>query len=147
MNETESEEKTVMYEAQLSHAHVHVLIDALELLTRLGIGQLEHVLEKLDFLYSFDRMTYEAREEARELVRLLKKVNFEFDVNQSYSIASAEVPDHVKVAYDLLKTLQKRVAVTEQHDRTSVWHDGPMLHLGSEPLATVVVKTDEENVT
>lgn len=116
---------------------MRVLIGALELYMRICLGQLDAVGHALAENLAGRFAPVDKRHEFRERMDSLKQEYLNLERNSSLGISSGEVSDHAKIGYDLMKTLQKFVAVTEQHDSGSVWHNGNILKLGSEPPATI----------
>lgn len=121
-----------MFELKVTDRQISVLIDALDLYSRIGIGQVEEVAEVLRKLYP-DHCKYDDR----KLLADFKMKVFEHGINGSWGVCNEQVHDNCQVAYDIEKVLQKAIASKYNHHSTSVWHDGPMLHLGSEPIAKI----------
>ena len=122
-----------MYELKATDKHIRILIDALELYTRVGTGQVENLADTLNKLYP-DNCSYH---DDKKLLAEFKMKVFGYEMNSSMGICHDGVHDDVKISYDLLKVFQKAVATKENHSGMSVWHDGALLHLGSEPVAKI----------
>jgi hypothetical protein len=124
----------------LTRQQLRLIESALELYMRLGIGQLEIVGEKLlmELFYKMFKDRYSSSKEIEDkFLRPMKQEMFGFGPGASFGISSDKVHDGVKIGYDLQKVIQKHIATVEDHHKYSVWHDGPMLHLGSEPIAEI----------
>ena len=124
------------YQLTLTMKQLKVVEEALDLYSRVGIGQTEIVKEVL-FRFFYDAKKLVQWEKIKCLCDEIKHTLFGFVSGQSYGIAQKEVDDRVKIAYDLDKTIQKQIATDDQHSQMSVWHHGNILHLGSEPLAKI----------
>ena len=132
-------EKKVSIEMNMNQAKL--LIRALDLYSRIGIGQIEEIENLFRFHYSDEE--YYNSEKSMEIERLLHEVKFEMfglASNASYGITNDKVPDDFKVAYDMIKSLQRPIAIEENHHDFSVWRDGNILHLGSEEFIKVKVE-------
>jgi len=121
----------------LTEKQLHIIEDAIDLFIRVGIGQLGIVLEKLEFLFPEQMKEQRSYDLKREFTDKMKEKIFDFAAGANFGISSPHVCDNVKIGYDLQKVIQKHIAVENNHDKYSVWHDGPMLHLGSEPIAEI----------
>lgn len=132
-------EQEAKYQLTLTMKQLKVVEEALDLYTRVGMGQTEIVKETLfNLFYSdFKKITHEQWDKIKQLCDEIKNVLFDFASGQSYGIANKEVNDKAKIAYDLDKTIQKQIAADDNHRQISVWHHGNILHLGSEILAKI----------
>ena len=102
------------YSVELTGEQIHILCQALESFTRLGIGQLETVLQDLGF-HSFDQFqevmtTINGDLEYLAAVQTIKKKIFDQPMNGSYSIHNERVGDNFKCSYDMWQVLRNRVA-------------------------------------
>ena len=98
-----------------------VLCRALEMLCRLGLGQLWTVAEQLEFLFPDRRLDHwDIRE---RYIAPMQKAVLGFDASASYGISNEQVHDFAKIAYDMECALRKP--------------DECALHLGSEPMVSV----------
>lgn len=112
---------------------------ALNIMTRIGIGQFDVVGETIDL--EFEKYLPEGNRSYWNLkynwFDPMKKALLGFDGGASYGICSPEVSDRTKVTYDMQKSIQKVIATVDKHNEMSVWHDGDLLHLGSEPRIVI----------
>lgn len=122
---------------RMSHHQLRVLEQALDIFTRICIGQLHEVAHVVSS-YLPKEFKGDMWEMRKELDRLTSAY-LGLSPGASFGIPSDKVHDDAKIAYDLEKTFQKHIAVVEDHDRWSVWHNGNLLHLGSESCAKVEV--------
>lgn len=131
---------------KLNTKQARLLEKILDLYVRIGIGQFEEIAQTINSLFDINSNNFELQGNlALELMKVLKRQLLGYD-NGNIGISNEKVKNDVKVAYDLAKVLQKGIAVTEDHKSYSVWHDGAILHLGSEPIASISSKKEgEEN--
>lgn len=122
----------VKYNLQLNvtPAQARLLIEALDLRVRIGIGQIEAVAEAIGHPTDYD--------EIRNHLFAVKRI-LGHPANGSHGIANPQISPTTKTSYDLMKAIQKGVATAEDHASFSVWHDGDILHLGTEPTARVAI--------
>ena len=118
------------YNISLNHQQLRVIERALDLYSRVGIGQFEIVAEAI-FCLLTDRMKDKNNWEITQKFLDSMKVCLGFPVNGSLGITCEEVSDDAKIAYDMEKVIQKKIATVEDHEQYSVWHRGSM-HLGSQ---------------
>ena len=132
--------KMTKFSMSLTLKQLKILEDALDLYTRVGIGQLEIIGEKLNTLFPSGKHATIPWKLKEKYLNKIKMEFFEFQSGQSYGIGHQKVSDKAKIGYDLQKTIQKTIAEKDDHNRMSVWHDGNILKLGSEPLAKITEK-------
>jgi hypothetical protein len=118
---------------------LRMLERALNILTRIGIGQFDVVGETIDL--EFEKRLPEGNRSYWNLrynwFDPMKKVLLGFDGGASYWIGSPEVSDRIKIAYDVQKSIQKVIATVDAHNEMSVWHNGDLIHLGTEPRIVI----------
>lgn len=124
-----------MYQLNLNSNQAKVVIAGLDVLSRIGMGQLEAVAEHVpeprqDFTGQSLQLM---REELNKAKAWLGQ-----PPGGSYGIGHEKTTNEAKVAWDIQCVLRKVVATEEKHGLHSVWHYDP-LHYGSEPLATAAV--------
>lgn len=127
--------KNDQYVVNLNHYQLRVIVEALEVIMRLGLGQIEYisdVMSSIHFKKTEDQGIdfYKIKE---KYLDPMKQELLNLQSNQYFSISSNHVEDRVKVAYDIMKAMQKVISEKENHERFSVWRDGNILHLGSAP--------------
>ena len=124
---------------------------ALDLMTRLGLGQ---VREVIDYLPDGYQRPYALlpREPDRDkildsLLEVVQELGFH-GFGHSYGVGHENVPDEAMIAYDLGAVMRNAIhSLRDDEDKHfSVWGNKP-LHYGSEPLAKVEVKRGDEAVS
>jgi hypothetical protein len=122
------------YTLTLNEDQARILIRALDLYSRIGIGQFEEVAQVYDRGLKLDLPT-------RDRIRVglnIAKAEAGHPVNGSYGIHNAKVDDEFRVAYDLQKVVRHRLAWDRQpQGGLGVDFDTPD-QSGSQPLATIV---------
>lgn len=118
------------YEIKLNKEHIHILIAALDLYSRIGIGQLEEA-----FHLTAD---YLSKESSWDVIttteyQILKQKLLGMPYNASHGITSDKVHQVFKEAWTMQKILQKTIADAGNHQSHSVWHDGNILQLNQLP--------------
>lgn len=131
------------YELKLNPRQAKVVVAALDVLTRIGMGQLEIVAEHVhEPMIPDEAMNAQRRRQlASKAIRqrmIEAKVLLGHHPKGSYGIGHSNTTEESKIAYDLECVLRRAIAKAENHDANSVWHHDPM-HYGPEPLATVEV--------
>lgn len=122
----------------ITATQARLIESALDLYVRLGLGQTDKLAEFLDDLFPGH---YELLETIMEGIKM--------EVcgcpkNGSLGIANKKVKPEVKTSYDLMKCIEKGIAEAEEHAEYSIWHDGDLLHLGTEPTPEVKIVQDGE---
>lgn len=124
-----------LFQISFTKKQLRVLESALNLVTRLGLGQIDCVGEFLDHHANRKKNpNFPSYWDMRnDVFDPLKKKLFGFEGGASYGVGNPEVHDDSHIAYDIQKTIQKTIATEEKHESHSVWHNGDILHYGSEP--------------
>jgi hypothetical protein len=124
----------------LTSGQLRLLEAALDLYTRLGIGQTDILPELYDAWGLRPCSPRDPRDPVAVLAMELKKqlLGPEYEGASSLGIANRRVHGLVKSGYDLQKALQFAVALAEGH-RHSTWNSGDFLHLGLEPTPEMVL--------
>jgi hypothetical protein len=105
---------------ELTDHQARIVVAALDLYIRLGLGQIWAVPEALVELHPAKQFNvWELREKYTDAIQLEL---FDFSPTASYGITHALVADRTKIAFDLEQTIKGRQS----------------LHLGSEPIPKVV---------
>jgi len=120
------------YNLSLTHKHVRVLITALDTYIRTELGQFERLVE--DHL----EISVEKRKQCKFLFDQVKEIMYGMRANESMGICNTKLHGNVRICYEIEKTLQKIIAEIENHQRYSVWHDGPM-KISNEPLPKIEI--------
>lgn len=123
------------YTLEITEHQAQTLVDALDLYSRIGLGQF---LEVADVYVHAHDVSQEEREELE--IRLTQaKAAVGHPRNGSFGIHSREVPDAFRVAWDLQKVIRHRLAVDRDPTGTpwrGVSYDEPT-QSALEPLAEI----------
>lgn len=98
-------------------SQLYLIMNALDLFSRIGIGQLEHVLEHwgvdeyMDNKFRKDgKVDWSALHEEKDLLKSLlnevKRILFDCPPNGSHGIGSDKVSDMNRVAYDMIQVIR-----------------------------------------
>lgn len=117
----------------LTTKQAHVLVNALDIYSRIGLGQTEALAQGLQELHPGIHYW----DIVHKHTDPIKQELFGFTGGASYGVGNPKVSDAASIAYDLQCVIRKCVAQVEDHSTSSVWHSEP-LHYGSEPLATAL---------
>lgn len=132
----------MIYQLNLNPKQARVVIEALDVLTRIGMGQLEIVAEHVpeDDRYAPDTPVAIRCRQLDQVKAALQQAKHAIGqpVGGSYGIGNPKTTQESKIAYDIECVLRRAVAIEEHHGSHSVWHHLPM-HYGTEPLVTVGV--------
>jgi len=125
----------------LSVKQARILIDALDLYSRLQMGQVEEI-EKFYRWNMIERVNPEHRDLLTSMVGMIKKIVFpELNGNASYSICGNGAPDAAKIAYDIQRVIRHRVAWTQNpNGGIQVDFDDPDYPYGSEGFISATVE-------
>jgi hypothetical protein len=120
----------MMYElSDLKPEHARVIIKALELYTRLSLGQLEYVGEVVAEMHpephGFDASKMTAHDMI-SLFRMMKEPIIGIASNGGLGIGHDKQSLNGKLAYEIECTLRREVAKAEKHGDHSVWHRKPL---------------------
>lgn len=119
----------------LSRDHLAVLMAALELFERVGMGQFREVLDTA-------RPKYRLADQSETIERLMSVVRDllmpELQRSAYFSIHSKSISDNFRVAYDLLQVIRHRVAWDrEPEGGIAVSFDAPLQTSFNLPLAEI----------
>lgn len=136
-------EKT--YTITLNHTQLRVLEEALDLHSRLSIGQVEIVTEFLSnhFFDAFKEKGITHWEIKQQYIDPLKEKLFGFGQGASYGVGHDKNPEVGRISYEMCKKCQNTIAKEDNHKTYSVWHHEP-LKLSKEPLITIEEKEIEK---
>jgi len=135
----------VQYNLKMNETHAQVLVDALEIYARLGMGQIEEILEHPDLRTRIWGSRSALQEPCRRACKLLIKTVFDLPANTYYSISSKDIFDSNRVAYDLLQVIQHRLVWDRAgnplgRDRKIMFgpiYDDPTHYSTKEPLPSI----------
>lgn len=124
------------YTIKCTHKQLRVLEEALDLHTRLCLGQLWIVAEFLD-----NRFYRESNEKNHWYYRQKycdqwAKEMFGFTAGSSYGVGSPKVPEEGLMAYEMCKLMQNAISKSEEHEGYSVWKNPPLRYT-KEPFIEV----------
>ena len=125
----------------LTSQQVHTIINALDLYSRLSLGQvgeLGGVLMDLHFERCHTKIT---RWDLQEKINTSLKPYLGLEQGGHLGMGHEEQHESGKTAYDIECVLRNQVAKTEQHNEHSVWYRTP-LHYSQEPLPTVIINNE-----
>lgn len=121
------------YNLTLNEKQAEILIAALDLYSRIGIGQFEDVLNVYDRNLKLD---YEVREQLRRDLNKAK-IAAGHPPNGSYGIHNPEVRDEFRTAFDIQQVVRHRIAWDRKPEGgIQVNFDTPR-QIGTEPLAEI----------
>ncbi len=132
---------------RISEDQIKIIISALDLYSRLGIGQFEEAIHvSCDLLDKSGSVAWDIYH-SPEFAAMKEKITG-FPPNANHSICSHKVTQIVKEAYSIEKQLQKAVADRQKvlgSDRMSkgVWGDGDILGLGKLPQLEIIYEKEE----
>ena len=125
------------YHLALNPEQAHAVIKALDLCSRIGMGQLEEIEHFLAWNGVFDMndpTTLAKRDEVRALCDAMKAV-LGHPANGSHGITQEAVPRVCRVGYDVQCVLRQVIAREEHEGSHSVWHHDPLHIVSDVPLA------------
>jgi len=96
------------YQLTISEKQANVITMALELFTRIGLGQLERILDHPQYSRKIinDNISYE---ETKELLYKVKSVLTGYDRYASYGIGNENVHESCIVSYDITQVIRHRL--------------------------------------
>jgi hypothetical protein len=103
-----------IYNLTLSEEQSKLLTKALDLYSRIGIGQFEEILRVYDPLGSV--VPLEARDAARRLLDSVKAV-YGHPANGSHGIHNEQVRDEFRAAYDIQQVVRHQLAMDQSPDK------------------------------
>lgn len=132
------------YKLEISEKQASIIQRALELFSRVHIGQLQYVLEQFRQHWIKPKKDCDF-EECEKLMSLLKMHLTGFKMNESYGIHSLEVDDDARIAWDLQQVIRHRVSWDrEDNPKNRNWKtmmgvnfDEPMKSSSSECLSKI----------
>ena len=123
---------------KLTEKQAAVVVAALDLYTRVLIGQVEMVEEVLRWTYP--GLSAEGLQQARDLMKSVKEQLWGFGPGASHGIHSPAVHDNARKAYDLLQVVRNGIALAKKPEGGfQVCYDVPRQTSTEEPLATVTI--------
>ena len=129
-----------MYHLEFNGEQAKVIIAALDVYTRLHMGQVGIAAEVL----SEGSFTSEQIEVARLYCKDIK-ISLGLPINGSFGISHQDVPRRGKIAHDVNCVIRQVVARIEKHGVHSVWHQDPTHCVPDVPLATCTSKASQNN--
>lgn len=137
--------------ANLSEIQARTMVDALDLFSRIQIGQLEEILSmaRMGSIPHRDDQDVSARieeiEEAEPLLHEVKRLLTGHSPNASFGILGGKTPESARVAYEIQRAIRHRLALDRQPESgMGVDFDDPdSLRSTGQPLA--VLKRTQPN--
>ena len=130
---------------ELNEAQAQTILEALDLYSRVGCGQVRAVSQVVVLNWPDDRWKH--REAAEACLSAAQTALFPElgSPHASYGIPNRQVPLVFRRAYDIKKHVEQAMAVARDPNPTfrGVNYDGAMLNVSDEPLPTVAVSKDE----
>lgn len=130
---------------ELNEAQAQTILEALDLYSRVGCGQVRAVSQVVVLNWPDDR--WKRRDDADVALSAAQIALFPElgSPHASYGIPNRKVPVTFRRAYDIYKHVQQAMAVERDPNPTfrGVNYDGAMLNVSDEPLPTVAVTKDE----
>ena len=125
---------------KLTEKQAEVVVAALDLYSRILIGQTEEV-ERVYRWLPGDRLSLKKLQTAKHLLDDVKHVLWGFLPGSSYGIHHPDVHDDARKAFDLQQVIRNTIARTKNPKGGSqVIYDTPTQTSTEEPLATIEVK-------
>lgn len=121
-----------MYNLQVNEEQLAMIQKALDLYSRLGIGQVEELANPFTSPYPI------VSEKGKEILKEFKKEVFpELDSGAYYSIFSKEAPENAKIGYDLIQVIRNFLAYERKPEGgITVDFDTPM-QTSEQPLSKI----------
>jgi len=124
---------------RLTEKQATVITTALDLYSRVLMGQVENVEEVLRWTYP--KLSMEKLQTARLLLNSVKEVLWGFPANANHGIHNPEVHDKARQAYDLLQVVRNGVTRAKKPEGgIQICYDEPRQTSTEELLATIEVK-------
>lgn len=124
------------YELTLTEGQAQVISDALELFLRIHMGQLDSVVDVLEW----QRRDFETLHELRDELRKLSPLATGIPCRSSYhGIHSKKIHDRSRVAYDLHQVVRHALAYARnpEPEITNIHKDAPRRSSQTEALASI----------
>lgn len=130
---------------ELNDAQAQTILEALDLYSRVGCGQVRAVSQAVVLNWPDDR--WKRREAAEACLSAAQAALFPElgSPHASYGIPNRQVPLVFRRAYDIKKHVEQAMAVARDPNPSfrGVNYDGAMLNVSDEPLPTVAVTKGE----
>lgn len=130
------EEINITYQLILSEKQANILIEALDVYSRIGMGQLNIVAESITKQYDSNHH-YRYSSDVMEIVKSCMntaKLALGHPINGNLSIAGSDTPKSAQIAYDVQCVLRKSVKASY-----GIWNNDPLHVDKNTPLAEVKV--------
>lgn len=128
------------YTLEVSEKQAEILVKALDLYTRIGIGQFEEILSLHRESDSFQNN----QNQVERLVSELKRTILGLEPNSSFGIQSKKVPDQYRVASDMVGMIRYTLLKDQPEtpmSKMSIFRDYP-LRWGDEPIVSMKLSND-----
>ena len=130
---------------ELNDAQAQTILEALDLYSRVGCGQVRAVSQVVVLNWPDDRWKHHAAAEASLSAAQVSLFPELGSPHASYGIPNRQVPVEFRRAYDIYKHVQQAMAVARDPNPKfrGVDYDGATLNVSDEPLPTVSVTKGE----
>lgn len=115
-----------MYNLKLNETQARIICNALDLYTRVGMGQLEAIGHEM---WHFGKS-----QAFHEKLPDFKKAVTGFDRGSSYGIHQKETPEHCRTAYDIIQVVRHKLAWDKHPDGGQTVDFYPPMKTGKEDL-------------
>lgn len=132
----------IKYQLFISKKQARVITSALDLFSRIGIGQLEEVLRHPQYANVIfnDHISYKI---CKEHLNRIKELLTEFGPNASYGIGHPKVHGDCTISYDLMQVIRHRLAWDNNPEGgVQVDFGEPMRFSNEEELAKIKTEND-----
>lgn len=122
------------YEIKLNEVQMRIISNALDVYSRLGIAQLEAVV---NLFREDDRVETESLKAFESLINTVKQIVFDMSPNASYGIANEKVPEIYKVARDMNMSIEHQLWKDKENSAIFSIHSTPPFAFGQQPLMEI----------
>lgn len=122
------------YRLELNSEQARTVIQALDLFSRIGMGQIEEIEHFLFWNGILGVDDLGKKEQIRNLCNQIK-ILLGHPINGHAGIAQEQVPRICRLAWDIQCVLRQKVAGAEGEGAHSVWHHDPLHIVKDVPLA------------
>jgi hypothetical protein len=128
-----------MFQMMFNERQARTLMRALDLYSRIGIGQFEELIHL--FRWQFDprlKDKLDQIEMSEQRLNEIKTLLFDLHPNSSFGIFNKDVPDEFRVAWDLQKVIRHQIwKESENPTRFTVDSYPPDQSVADQPLAQI----------
>lgn len=132
----------IKYQLTISEKQAKVIISALDLFSRIGIGQFERILDHPQYMNKIfdDNTSYKI---CQEHLKRIKKLLTGYPPHASYGIGHPKVHGDCTISYDLMQVIRHRLAWDNNPEGgIQVDFSKPMRFSNEEELAKIKIEND-----